>query len=65
MWTGFMPPRFVQRTLAERLREPLLATYETLHEPERDGYRDDAAAIGQRALKNVCLDYLMQLDDAD
>jgi len=57
--------RFVQRTLAERLRPSLLATYRTLHERERDGYCIDAAAIGRRALKNVCLDYLMQLDDAE
>ena len=57
--------RFVQRTLAEWLREPLLVTYQTLQGQERDGYRIDAAAIGQRALKNVCLDYLMQLDDVD
>ena len=56
--------QWVRRTLAERLREPLLATYQTLHGRERDGYRIDSAAIGQRALKNVCLDYLMQLDDA-
>ena len=56
--------RWVQRTLAERLREPLLAAYQTLHDREREGYRIDAAAIGRRALKNVCLDYLMQLDDA-
>ena len=56
--------RLVQRTLAERLREPLRATYETLRDREREGYRMDATAIGQRALKNVCLDYLMQLDDA-
>ncbi|KAB2928491.1 MAG: aminopeptidase N [Candidatus Contendobacter sp.] len=57
--------RWVQRTLAERLREPLRAAYQTLHGRERDGYRMDAAAIGQRALKNVCLDYLMQLDAAE
>jgi aminopeptidase N len=57
--------RFVQRTLAERLREPLRVTYQTLRAREREGYRIDAAAIGRRALKNVCLDYLMQLDDAE
>ncbi len=57
--------RFVQRTLAERLREPLLATYQTLHHHERAGYCIDAAAMGQRALKNVCLDYLMQLDEPE
>ncbi len=55
--------RFVQRTLAQRLREPLLATYQALHGGAGDGYRIDSAAIGQRALKNVCLEYLMQLDD--
>ncbi len=55
---------FVQRTLAQRLREVLLTTYERLHAGERDGYRAEAAAIGRRALKNVCLDYLMQLDEA-
>ncbi len=57
--------RFLQRTLAERLREPLLATYQALHGRAREGYRIDAAAIGQRALKNVCLEYLMQLDDVE
>jgi len=57
--------RFVQRTLAERLRDPLRTVYETLHDRENVGYRVDALAIGQRALKNVCLDYLMQLDDPE
>jgi aminopeptidase N len=56
---------FVMRTLAERLRELLRATYHTLHVREREGYRIDAAAIGRRALKNTCLDYLMQLDEAE
>jgi aminopeptidase N len=57
--------RFVMRTLAERLREPLWATYQALRAEERAGYRIDSAAIGQRALKNVCLDYLTQIDEAD
>ncbi|MFO1372253.1 MAG: aminopeptidase N [Candidatus Competibacteraceae bacterium] len=58
--------RFVRRVLAERLRDSFLATYETLqHLQERDGYRIDSTAIGQRTLKNVCLDYLMQLDDPE
>ncbi|MBE2294710.1 MAG: aminopeptidase N [Phycisphaerales bacterium] len=56
---------FVQQTLAQRLREALLARYQTLHSSERDGYRADAAAIGRRALKNVCLEYLMRLDEAN
>jgi aminopeptidase N len=52
---------FAQRTLAARLRDTLLATYEAHH--ERGEFRGDAAAIGKRSLKNRCLDYLMQLDD--
>jgi aminopeptidase N len=57
--------RFVQRTLAQRLRESLRMTYQALHARQRDGYRIDAAAIGERALKNVCLDYLMQLGEPE
>jgi aminopeptidase N len=57
--------RFVQYTLAERLRDPLRTVYETLHDRENPGYRIDALAMGQRALKNVCLDYLMQLDEPE
>jgi len=54
---------FVRRVLAERLRDLFLATYQTLHALEQDGYRLDSAAVARRALKNVCLDYLVQLDD--
>ena len=60
--------RFVQQTLAERLRERLQAVYAVYnerHRGEQNGYRIDAAAMGQRALKNVCLNLLLQLDDAD
>jgi aminopeptidase N len=56
---------FVRRTLAARLREPLRATYDALRTGTDEGYRIDAAAIGRRALQNVCLDYLLQLDDAE
>jgi len=56
---------FVLRTLADRLREPLQTTYADLQRAEQDGYRIDAEAIGQRALKNVCLDLLLQLDDPE
>jgi aminopeptidase N len=63
--------RFVQRTLAERLRDPLLTTYAALRDllllssrvQSREGI--DAVAIGQRALKNICLDYLMQLEEPE
>ncbi|MDG4554882.1 MAG: aminopeptidase N [Candidatus Competibacter sp.] len=54
---------FVQRALAQSVREVLLTTYETLHADGRSGYRADAEAIGRRALKNVCLEYLMQLEE--
>jgi aminopeptidase N len=79
--------RFVQRTLAERLCDPLRTVYEILQYPLRPapshageggplpktpsplvgegGGVIDALAIGQRALKNVCLDYLMQLDEPE
>lgn len=57
---------FVRRTLAERLRQSLLSVYETLQEQGRGRrYRIDSAAMAGRALKNVCLDYLMQIDDAE
>jgi aminopeptidase N len=63
--------RFVQCTLAERLRDPLLTTYATLRDllllssrgQSREGI--DAVAMGQRALKNICLDYLMQLEEPE
>lgn len=54
---------FVRRTLAEQLRAQLLAVYEDLHRQDQAAYCMDAAARSARALKNVCLDYLMQLDD--
>jgi len=55
--------RFVLRSLAAALREPLLKVYEA--NVEEGEYCADAASIGRRALKNVCLSYLMELDDAD
>jgi len=63
--------RFVQHTLAERLRDRWLAIYQTLQSalstvrpPVGTGHLD-ALVIGQRALKNVCLDYLMQIDEPE
>jgi aminopeptidase N len=55
--------RFVRRTLAGRLRDALLKTYEE-NQGEAE-FRVDAEAIGQRALKNICLSYLMELEDAE
>ena len=53
---------FVRRSLAQRLQAALLSRYK---ENQCDGeYQVNAEAIGQRALKNICLSYLMELDDA-
>jgi aminopeptidase N len=53
---------FVRQTLAARLREHWYARYQANRD---DGdYDISAAAMGQRALKNVCLAYLMELDEA-
>ena len=53
----------VRRTLARRLRPQFLQRYEALRDQTSGGYRNDADAMSARALKNVCLDYLMQLDE--
>ncbi len=52
---------FVRKALAAGLREKLLSVYETAEEP--GNYRIDAAAAGRRSLKNLCLSYLMTLND--
>lgn len=54
---------FVRRRLAEALRDSLLSIYAA--NLETGDYRVDAESVGRRALKNVCLSYLMELDDAD
>ncbi|NOX75628.1 MAG: aminopeptidase N [Gammaproteobacteria bacterium] len=55
--------RFVRRTLAQRLRNIFLRTYETNR--SHGEFAIDAEAIGRRALQNTCLVYLMALDDAE
>jgi aminopeptidase N len=54
--------RFVCRTLAQRLEPAWRACYDA--NADEGEYRIDAEAMGRRALKNVCLSYLMELDDA-
>lgn len=54
--------RFLRRRLAQELRADLLAAYEANR--NSGAYSPDAAASGRRALKNVALSYLMELDDA-
>ncbi|MFO1429656.1 MAG: aminopeptidase N [Candidatus Competibacteraceae bacterium] len=51
---------FVRQALARSLRDRFLTIYEANH---GGVYRNDAAAIGRRSLKNRCLDYLMQLEE--
>jgi len=53
----------LRRRIAEALQGPLLAAYRanTVAGP----YSPDAAAAGKRALRNLCLGTLMELDTAD
>ncbi len=54
---------YVRTELALALRSDWLAAY---HANEVKGtYRFDAKAAGQRALRNVCLGYLLQIDEAE
>jgi aminopeptidase N len=52
----------LRRQLAQTLKDDLLDTYRVFN---RSGpYRPDPRAAGERGLKNACLSYLMELDDA-
>ncbi len=51
--------RQLMKTLAQRHQRALQALYEALVQAD---YRIDAAAIGKRALRNVCLAYLVTLE---
>ena len=53
-----------RRTIATRLREALAAAYDAM--TDRGPFRKDGAAVGRRALKNLCLGLLGTLtDDAE
>ncbi|MBN2231798.1 MAG: aminopeptidase N [Deltaproteobacteria bacterium] len=52
---------FLAGGLAAALKEPLLATYDTLIDPGH--YEPSPAAIARRSLRNICLAYLSRLDD--
>jgi aminopeptidase N len=55
--------RSLRRSLAQHLRADLLAAYRA---NRTDGaYSPDATASGRRALKNISLSYLSELDDAE
>jgi aminopeptidase N len=51
----------LRRQLAAALRGELLATYRAMANPGR--FSPDATAAGRRALRNLCLGYLMELED--
>jgi aminopeptidase N len=51
----------LRRFVAQSLRGELLAAYQAYAVP--GPYSPDARSAGQRALKNLCLSYLMELDD--
>ncbi|GAB1234287.1 aminopeptidase N [Ferrigenium sp. UT5] len=53
--------QFMRRTLAQSLRAEWIATYEENLTPGT--YRPDAQSAGKRALKNLCLSYLLEWDD--
>jgi aminopeptidase N len=53
----------MRRFLAERLKADLRKTYDAC--AVVGSYSPDAKSAGQRALRNLCLAYLMELDDAD
>ncbi len=54
--------RFVQQSLAAELKETFLDVYYA--NQDTGAYRVDQTSIGRRSLKNTCLAYLMELDDA-
>lgn len=58
-----MVRRFVRRSIAKRLKSTLLSQYNANHDTGE--YKIDAESIGRRALKNVCLSYLMELNTDD
>ena len=52
----------LRKHLATSLKGELLATYQAFTAP--GPYHPDAKSAGQRSLRNLCLSYLMELDDA-
>jgi aminopeptidase N len=55
--------QFVRADIGARLRGELLAQYQANQTPGE--YSPDAASIGKRALKNLCLSYLNAAPDAE
>ncbi len=55
--------KFAQQTLALELKSGFLACYHAHQDP--GPYRHDQESMGRRSLKNTCLAYLSELEDAD
>ena len=53
--------QFLRRHLAESLRPAWLEQYHALWQP--GAYCVDAESVGKRSLRNLCLGYLMELDE--
>ncbi len=53
----------LRKSLAQLLRDDWIAAYEANQTP--GAYSPEASAAGKRALKNIALTYLAELDDAD
>ena len=53
--------RFMQQSLASALKQTFLAVYYT--NQDTGPYRIDQEAVGRRSLKNICLAYLMELNE--
>ncbi|WP_035053938.1 aminopeptidase N [Andreprevotia chitinilytica] len=53
--------QLVKQALARELRATFLAVYQQLNDGAT--YRYDGESVAKRSLKNVCLDYLSELDD--
>ena len=55
--------RFLRHSLAQALRADFLAAYKA--NQTKGSYSPDATSSGKRALKNLALSYIAELDDAD
>ncbi len=51
----------LQKALAKELKDTFYAVYYT--NQDAGPYRVDQASVGRRSLKNICLSYLMELDE--
>ncbi len=54
--------QFMRSTLAQTLKTELITLYQANLTPRR--YSPDATSAGKRALKNICLSYLLEWNDA-